>query len=100
MYPCFKILMEFFDLINGVKEDKYLRIFLSLLVNLRKDSGYDVLMHFCLVFHDFVVIFDTFQGHPFTFFTFFLLDHLIDVELDHIFNILLIKLKEFFLHGG
>ena len=52
--------MEFFDLIDGVKEDKHLGVVFPFLVQFLENGPNDVLMHICAVVHDFVVIFDSF----------------------------------------
>ena len=89
--------MELFDFIDGIEEDKYLRVFFSFLVDLGKYCTYYVFVHFGLVLHHFVIVFDTFKGHSLTD---LFLNHFVYVEFYHVFNVLFVKLKEFFLHCG
>jgi hypothetical protein len=51
--------MEGVDLIDAIKKDKYLRIFLSFLVEFLEDSTDDVFVHFVTVLHHLVVMLDT-----------------------------------------
>ena len=54
--------MEFFYFVDGIKEDKYLRVFFSFRVEFFEDGADDVFMHFCFIFYNFIVIFDSLQG--------------------------------------
>ena len=89
--------MELFYFIDGIEEDKYLKVLFLFLVYLLEDSTNYVFMHLCLAWHDFEIISDTFQGHlP----THLLLHHLAYVEFYHIFVVLLVEIEELLLHCG
>ena len=89
--------MELFDFIDGIEEDKYLKVLFLLLVYLLEYRAYYVFVHFGLARHHLEVISDALQGHlPAHFF----LHHLAYVEFYHIFVVLFVEVEELFLHRG
>ena len=82
-YSSFEVLMKFFDFIDGVKEDKYLKVFFSLVIDFLKDGSDNVLVHIGFASHDFVIVFDSLEGN---FLSKLFLNHFIDVEFDDILN--------------
>lgn len=91
--------MEIFDLIDRIKEDKHLRTraIFYFLIEMFEDSSDDILVHLFFRLADPIVIFNTLEGNLFSQ---LLLDHLVDVELNHIFGVLIVELNEFLLHRG
>ena len=82
-YSSFEVLMKFFDFVDGVKEDQYLKVFFSFVIDFLKDGSDYVLMHIGFASHDFVIVFDSLEGD---FLSKLFLNHFIDVEFDDILN--------------
>ncbi len=90
--------MKFFNFIDGVEEDKDLRLFIDLFIKMFEDGSNDVFVHFCLILQDLEVILDSFKSNDLL--SKLLLHQFIDVELDNIINMLLVEVQELFLHGS
>jgi hypothetical protein len=97
-YPCLKILVELSYLIDRIKEDKNLRLFIDLIVEILENSPNDILVHFGFIRKHFEVVFNSLQGDDL--FPQLFLYQFVDVEFDDIFYILLIEIQELFFHGG
>lgn len=96
-YPGFEVFVELLDFIDGVEEDKDLRLFIDLLVEVLEDGADDVLVHFRLIIQDLVVILDSFQSDDL--FAQLLLNQLVDVELDDVLDVFFVEIEELLLHG-
>lgn len=80
--------MKLLNFVNRIEEDKNLRLLLPFLVQLLKNGANDVLMHLLPSLHQFIVVFHSLQGHPLPQ---LLLHHLVNIELNHVLHVLLIK---------
>ena len=58
-----EVLMKFFDLIDGVKEDKHLRVFFPFFVQFLEDGVNDKFMDFSSVIDNFIIIPDSLEGN-------------------------------------
>ncbi len=89
-YPCFEVLVEIFDLINWIEEDKYLRFFIHFLIEMLKDCSNHILMHLGLISQHFVVILYSLKGNLCSS-SKLALNHIVNIEFKGILYMLLVE---------
>lgn len=81
--------MELFDFVDGVKEDKYLRLFIDLLIKVLKDGSNHILMHFSFISQNFIIILHSLKSYSCS--SKLAMNQIIYVEFDHIFCVFFIE---------
>lgn len=81
--------MELFDFVDGVKEDKYLRLFVDFFIKVFKNCSDYILMHFSLICQNFIIVLHSFKSYSCP--SKFAMNQIIYIEFDHVFGVFFVE---------
>ena len=88
--------MKISNLVDGVKENEELWKEFFFVIKVFKNRGDDIFVHLLFGVDYFIVILYSFEGYLFR--AQLILDHLVDIEFNHVLRVFLIKLQELLFH--
>ena len=88
--------MKISNLVDGVKENEELWKEFFFVIKVFKNRGDDIFVHLLFGVDYFIVILYSFEGYLFR--AQLILDHLVDIEFNHVLRVFLIKLQKLLFH--